>query len=245
MSKENKNIENKVTETPEVITSNEVMTPPVINTDFSKEVDKHVAKVNSEYKKAEKAFINVACEMRFLYENDNYLYSSKATPNISFEEFASENFGFKKTQSYALIGIVDRFGVRNDDGTFSIAPKYKDFGQTQLVQIACLTDKQIEENINPSMKIAAIKKIVKQLKSSDALGCAESSDIIDEETADSETGDTNGVEVVTTTDRNNTQAIMSFDSYDEFVASLEGIQVAVAKVFKGNPNYKVTINYEW
>lgn len=244
MSKENKNIENKLIETPEVINNNEVMTPPVINTDFSKEVDKHVAKVNSEYKKAEKAFINVACEMRFLYENDNYLFSSKANPNMSFEEFASENFGFKKTQSYALIGIVDRFGVRNDDGTFSIAPKYKDFGQTQLVQIASLTDKQIEENIKPSMKIADIKKIVKQLKSNDALGCAES-DTIEVETVESETEDTNGVEVVTTTDRNNTQAIMSFDSYDEFVASLEGIQVAVAKVFKGNPNYKVTINYEW
>lgn len=245
MSKENKNIENKVTETPEAITSNEVMTPPVINTDFSKEVDKHVAKVNSEYKKAEKAFINVACEMRFLYENDNYLFSSKANPNMSFEEFASENFGFKKTQSYALIGIVDRFGVRNEDGTFSIAPKYKGFGQTQLVQIASLTDKQIEENIKPSMKIADIKKIVKQLKSNDALGCSESSDTIDTDTTGIETEDANGVEVVTTTDRNNTQAIMSFDSYDEFVASLEGIQVAVAKVFKGNPNYKVTINYEW
>lgn len=244
MKKDNNIVENKVTEKHEVVDANEVMSAPVVNPDFSKEVDKHVAKVNSEYKKAEKAFINVACEMRFLYENDNYLFSSKANPTMSFEEFASENFGFKKTQSYALIGIVDRFGIRNDDGTFSIAPKFKEFGQTQLVQIASLTDKQIEENIKPSMKIADIKKIVKQLKSNDALGCAESSDIVDAETGENDT-DTDNNDIVTTTYGSNTQAIMSFDSYDEFIASLEGIQIAVAKVFKGNPNYKVTINYEW
>lgn len=249
MSKEIKYNDNKATENNSIATNNEkaeIMNAPVITPEFCKEVDKHVAKVNSEYKKAEKAFINVACEMRFLYENDNYLYSSKvSSPSQSFEDFAQENFGFKKTQSYALVHIVDRFGIQNEDGTFAIAPKYKDFGQTQLVQIAKLTDEQIEQNIKPSMKIAEIKKIVKQLTKSDALGCAESSDTDTDTETEQDTTPDDTPEVVTTTAKDNTQAIMSFKSYDEFLANLDDIQTAVAKIFKANPNYRVTVNYEW
>ena len=245
---ENKINENTVFETAEQIQDAINAPVPTVSAEEIASMDKHVVKVNSEYRKAEKAFINVACEMRYLQDNDNYLIASSCpVGRPSFDEFAQEVFGFKKTQTYALTGIVNRFGIKNEDGTFSIVDKYKSFGQTQLVQIAKLTDEQISEYIKPSMTISDIKKIVKKLTKDDALGIAENTDTVDtelEEQEEESTTASNGADVVTSTG-SNTQAIMSFNNYDDFVASLDEVQQNISRIFKVNPKYKITINYEW
>lgn len=251
-----KEIENKMNENTVIKTAEQMQDVinapvPTVSAEEIASMDKHVTKVNSEYRKAEKAFINVACEMRYLQDNDNFLIASSCpVGRPSFDEFAQEVFGFKKTQTYALTGIVNRFGIKNEDGTFSIVDKYKSYGQTQLVQIAKLTDEQISEYIKPSMTISDIKKIVKKLTKDDVLGIAENTDTTDteqeaqEEQEEKSTIASNGADVVTSTG-SNTQAIMSFDNYNDFVASLNEVQQNIARIFKANPKYKVTINYEW
>ena len=86
-----------------------------------KEADKHAKKVTSELGKAEKAFTQVACEMAWLYEEERYKALESAS---TFEQFAMNRFGFKKTQSYGLVAMANRFGVKSEDDTYTIDEKF-------------------------------------------------------------------------------------------------------------------------
>lgn len=141
--------------------------------DEVKNIDKHAKKVTQELNKAEKAFTNVACGVRWLFEDDRYKALATAS---TFEQFLSDRYGFKKSQGYALCKLVDRFGEQDSDGNYSIKKEYVPFGQSKLMLMCPLTDEQIKDNIKPSMTVAELRKVVKGILKSDSLGISDVSE---------------------------------------------------------------------
>ena len=135
--------------------------------------DKHAKKVTQELNKAEKAFTNVACEVRWLFEDDRYKALATAS---TFEQFLSDRYGFKKSQGYALCKLVDRFGEQDSDGNYFIKKEYVPFGQSKLMLMCPLTDEQIKDNIKPTMTVAELRKVVKGILKSDSLGISDVSE---------------------------------------------------------------------
>lgn len=215
--------------------------------------DKHIDNIYRQYNKAENAFLQIACELHYLQDDNRYRYASALSNDndISFVEFSEKMFGFKKSQTYALIGIVDRFGIVNKNGTYAIADIYKEYGQTQLVNMVGLSDTQIAENIKPDMTVAEIKGVVKQITKVKSLAEKEvdisvndNEDMAGNENKPTVTTVSNGAEVVTTSSVSNTQAIMRFKTYDDFVTNLEEIKKEVKKILSVS-DYEVTLNYTW
>lgn len=248
MNNENTSIENVINEAEKKVIDEKERLKAV------QTADKHVDNIYRHYDRAENAFLQIACELHFLQDENRYKYASALGSNndISFIEFSESMFGFKKSQTYALVGLVDRFGVINKNGTYSIADNFKEYGQTQLINMTKLTDDEIRLNIEPEMSVAEIKKLVKQISKVKASVSDDEIDISTdelEESVDSEktptvTTATNGVEVVTTSTANNTQAIMSFKNYDDFINNLEEIKKEVKKILSIS-NYEITLNYTW
>lgn len=166
-----------VTETSVTVTNTEVETLKDVPFYFTEEqvrlADKHAKKVTQELNKAEKAFTNVACEVRWLFEDDRYKALATAS---TFEQFLSDRYGFKKSQGYALCKLVDRFGEQNSDGNYSIKKEYVPFGQSKLMLMCPLTDEQIKDNIKPTMTVAELRKVVKGILKSDSLGISDVSE---------------------------------------------------------------------
>lgn len=166
-----------VAETSATVTNTEVKALKDVSLFYTEEevknIDKHAKKVTQELNKAEKAFTNVACEVRWLFEDDRYKALATAS---TFEQFLSDRYGFKKSQGYALCKLVDRFGEQDSDGNYSIKKEYVPFGQSKLMLMCPLTDEQIKDNIKPTMTVAELRKVVKSILKSDSLGISDVSE---------------------------------------------------------------------
>lgn len=166
-----------VAETSVTATNTEVETLKDVPFYFTEEqvrlADKHAKKVTQELNKAEKAFTNVACEVRWLFEDDRYKALATAS---TFEQFLSDRYGFKKSQGYALCKLVDRFGEQDSDGNYSIKKEFVSFGQSKLMLMCPLTDEQIKDNIESTMTVAELRKVVKSILKSDSLGISDVSE---------------------------------------------------------------------
>lgn len=214
-----------------------------------KEADKHAKKVTSELGKAEKAFTAVACEMAWLYEDDRYKALETAS---TFEQFALNRFGFKKTQSYGLVAMVNRFGIKNEDGLYTIDEKYKKYSHTKLILMcnARLTDEEIFANIQPTMTVNEIKKVVKDLTAIEACNADSTASVVDDSatessatTAETEPDNPNVIDVPATV--HNSQALVTYDNFADFEADSENFFNLVANAFKAGKGYRVSICYEW
>lgn len=153
--------------------------------------DKHAKKVTQELNKAEKAFTNVACEVRWLFEDDHYKALATAS---TFEQFLSDRYGFKKSQGYALCKLVDRFGEQDSDGNYSIKKEYVPFGQSKLMLMCPLTDEQIKDNIKLSMTVAELRKVVKGILKSDSLGISDVSERSENQEQEEQKNDDNVID---------------------------------------------------
>ncbi|MBQ7943479.1 MAG: hypothetical protein IJ326_05385 [Lachnospiraceae bacterium] len=206
--------------------------------DEIKEADKHAKRVVSELGKAEKAFIQVACEMAWLYCGNRW---QALETNMNFEEFAKARFGFKKSQAYALVDLVNRFGDEDENGNFKIDAKYKDYSQTQLVNIMRLTNEQIAEHITPKMTVAEIKKIVKELNNREPLEIeGETADAgqTDETEQDENIIDVNAKEL-------NVNDLMTFADFETFEGESDTLFNLVNNAFKEHKACKVRVCVEW
>lgn len=97
-----------------------------------------------------------------LYEDDGF-------KNVS--EYAEKTFGFKKSLTYSLIGIGERFTVKIDKTHFGskYADETGDYTTQQLGVLSSLDDEQIDElidnrEINKDMTIRELREIVKDVK---------------------------------------------------------------------------------
>lgn len=205
--------------------------------DFVKEVHTHAKKIINEIGKAEKAFVNVACEMAWLYKNDRF---QAIEMGVSFEQFALNHFGFKKTQAYALVNLVDRFGFENEKGLFEIKEDFQKFGQTKLINMVNLTDKQIADNITPDMTVSQIQKKVKELTKIDSLGVDSGTST----TAPMESEEES--EVVEVPARcSNFESVASYATFKDFEDNLMEVLKGVDSALKNKVNARVTVNVEW
>lgn len=203
-----------------------------------KEADKHAKKVITELNKAEKAFTSVACEIRWLYESDRYKALETAS---TFEQFIEHRFGFKKSQGYNLVKLVDRFGECDDNGNYTIKKDFEKFGQSKLIAMINLSDEQITQNFNPSMSLIDIKKAVKALSKTDALGVSDSAVSVDTDTTES---DSDTIDVAVTSEKN-VQSILTYTDFKTFENDLQNVLERVNKVFKAKPDAHIVISYEW
>lgn len=228
-----------VAETSATATNTESQAVPFAFTDSDiKEADKHAKKVLSELGKAEKAFTSVACEIRWLYESDRYKALETAS---TFEQFIEHRFGFKKSQGYNLVKLVDRFGECDDNGNYAIKKDFEKFGQSKLIAMINLSDELITQNFDPSMSLIDIKKAVKALSKTDALGVSDSAVSVDTDTAES---DSDTIDVAVTSEKN-VQSILTYTDFKTFENDLQNVLERVNKVFKAKPDAHIVISYEW
>lgn len=207
--------------------------------------DKHVKKITAELNKADKAFTQVACEIKWLYVDSRY----KAVETSStFEEFVSNRFNIKKTQAYALVNLVDRFGEQDDKGNFAIKKDFIPYGQSKLSLMCGLTDEQIRDNIKPSMSVRDLRKIVKALKTDDSLENSERSENVSE--SDSDTTVENESDSVVDSVAVSEKTVMEIGSYtdfDSFVSDYPNLSDHIKEIF-GNygslGGLKIVISYE-
>ena len=230
-----------VAETSATATNTESQAVPFAFTDSDiKEADKHAKKVLSELGKAEKAFTAVACEVRWLYESDRYKALETAS---TFEQFIEHRFGFKKSQGYNLVKLVDRFGMCDENGNYTIKKEFEKFGQSKLVAMIVLTDEQIAQNFNSSMSLLDIKKGVKNLLKSDALGVSDETLVtVSEEQADEQADEPIDVDVKL---EKNVQPLLTYTDFKTFENDLQNVLERVDKVFKAKPDAHIVISYEW
>lgn len=208
-----------------------------------KNAEVHCKKVLTELGKAEKAFTSVACQVRWLYENDRYKALETAS---SFEDFIKNRFNFKKSQGYALIRIVDRFGTVDDKGEYLIKKEYSQFGQSKLMLMCNLTDEQIKNNITADMSVSELRKVVKSLTASDTLTIAltERADSMDENVLESEAGNDENVIDIEHSEKN-VQQLIAYDSALDLINDMEKFLAMLNKVYKAKPHAKITVSYEW
>lgn len=226
-----------VAETSATATDTESQVVPFAFTDSDiKEADKHAKKVLSELGKAEKAFTSVACEIRWLYESDRYKALETAS---TFEQFIEHRFGFKKSQGYNLVKLVDRFGECDENGSYTIKKDFEKFGQSKLVAMIALSDEQILQNFNPTMSLLDIKKGVKNLLNSDALGVSDEASVIALEKQADEPID------VDVKSEKNVQLLLNYTDFKTFEDDLQNVLERVSKVFKAKPDAHIVISYEW
>lgn len=213
-----------------------------------KEADKHAKKVTSELGKAEKAFTQVACEMAWLYEDERYKALESAS---SFDQFALNRFGFKKTQSYGLVAMVNRFGVKGEDGTYTIEEKYKKYSHTKLILMcnARLTDEEIFANTSPTMTVNELKKVIKNLTSIEACDGDSTATVVDEctttapaESAIDSSDDSNIIDSTATV--HDIVTLASYTCFKEFEADSANFFQLVANAFNSGKTCKVSICYE-
>ena len=213
-----------------------------------READKHAEKVTSELGKAEKAFTQVACEMAWLYEGERY---KALEPASTFEQFAMNYFGFKKTQSYGLVAMANRFGVKSEDDTYTIDEKYKKYSHTKLILMcnARLTDEEIFTKTSPTMTVNELKKAIKDLTAIEACNGDSTASVVDDSNTSASTeveeteADNNIVDVTATV--HDTQTLVTYDNFADFEADSANFFNLVANVFKTGKPYKVSICYEW
>lgn len=214
--------------------------PFAFTDDDVKQADKHAKKVLTELGKAEKAFTSVACQIKWLYESDRYKALETAS---TFEQFINNRFGLKKSQGYALIKIVDRFGQVDDKGEYSIKKEYEQFGQSKLMLMCSLTDEQIKENITPIMSVSDLRKKVKELSNADALGIFTEQETTEQ--AEPTTQTQKNVIDSTVVSETNVQTLISYENGLDFANDIENLLALVNKVYKAKPQAKITVSYEW
>lgn len=236
-----------VAETSATVTNTEVKALKDVSLFYTEEevknIDKHAKKVTQELNKAEKAFTNVACEVRWLFEDDRYKALATAS---TFEQFLSDRYGFKKSQGYALCKLVDRFGEQDSDGNYSIKKEYVPFGQSKLMLMCPLTDEQIKDNIKPTMTVAELRKVVKNILKTDSLGIPDVSERSENSEQEEQEENDNVVDSSVVSER----SVNELCSYTDFKAFEDGSMTffnLVNDVFKNANGRKVrvVISYEY
>lgn len=130
------------------------------------ELQRRVRIVKTALNSVEKSMEKVAFNLYWIYANKAY----KAMGCESITDYAFQKFDFQKTTTYSFINIVERFAVRNEDGSVgeSFDTKYKDYSSSKLSVLVNLTDEQIEESgITPDMSVRDIKKLVRKINDDD------------------------------------------------------------------------------
>lgn len=108
---------------------------------------------------AQQATLNAAFALYEIYTHG--LYRIDGYKNV--QEFADQLFGLKKSATYNLINIVERFGAKIEDGkpVLGISDKYSGYSQSQLGVMVGHTDDELAA-ITPEMSVREIKNILKK-----------------------------------------------------------------------------------
>jgi hypothetical protein len=135
----------------------EIIENDVYSPEFCKNAKKVNSAIKSELGKIEKSFIKIAVSLHWVRVSNAFMVFGY--DNIA--DYAVNELGIKKSLCYNLIGIAERFGLRDDsDNVVSIDDKYKDYSVSKLSAMASLTDDELEK-VNPDMTVKDIKKIAK------------------------------------------------------------------------------------
>lgn len=131
--------------------------------------------VNSEIKKAEKCYFQIAFKLHQIY-NQN-LFAIEGYKNIY--EFAEDKFNYARGTCNNYINIVERFGEFDESGIcIGLKSQYKDFGKSQL-QVMVSVDEMLLPNFTPDMTIRHMKDLAKSLAETPNLLAGNNSDNMD------------------------------------------------------------------
>ncbi|MCL2717159.1 MAG: hypothetical protein FWE14_00030 [Lachnospiraceae bacterium] len=163
----------------------------------------------------------------------------------SVEEIAEHNFGFKKSSTYNMINVIDRFGKRlepeadnavNQPDVIGIQDDYKGYCISQLIVMIKLTDEQIKGlGITPGMSVREIKKAVKSLES------PSTSDSDSGNNESNKTNKTKSSDNDINVDSVTLQQIISFKNLEEYEMCnyYEKVDVMIRKALKSGKEVKI------
>lgn len=92
-----------------------------------------------------------------------YVYKTYKEKYKNIVECCENEFGFKKSTTYRLLGIVEQFGEPDENGimTYSSVTRYSNYTYSQLSEMLSLTSHQ-REKITPETTISEIRSIKKK-----------------------------------------------------------------------------------
>lgn len=119
-----------------------------------------VKQIDKAYSNMEKSYLDTALALHSIYTKK--LYKIDNFKNIY--EFAEEKYNIKKTTCNGFIGICERFGLPNDNGTMiELQEKYKEYTSSQLMVMVAFPDILLEK-CDKSMSVRKLKDIFKEYK---------------------------------------------------------------------------------
>lgn len=116
-------------------------------------IDKNIGRIND-------SFFCIAC---LLHELKNCSWSNFSRYFcLDFYDFSKSRFGFGVTTTKNFLAIYDKFVIADFGEAPMLKEEYKDYGYSQLVELASVEASQLDE-FSPEMTVKEIRKKKKQL----------------------------------------------------------------------------------
>ena len=204
--------------------------------------NKFLKQIDTAYGKAEKAYLDIAIAIHFIYKKE--LYKVENFKNIY--DFVKEKYNYSRGTCNKYINICERFGVTGETGTVvGLQNKYSEYGVSKLGVMLSFPDNLLEQ-VEPSMSVRALKQLAEDYQNSlsDQRQAIESEnkkmiDTVVEESEDSAMNepDTTDVEVM-----NKSTFVCQASTMNELL----GLQVVMEDTFKDilkeHPQAKIRVN---
>lgn len=116
--------------------------------------------ITEELTKSRNASLLIANTLYKVKEENLYIEDNC----INIYEFAEKNFKIARGTCSNLINICKRFEELGENGMWTLLPQYEGFNCSQLMAMVSIKDKNLLEEIKPSMTVREIKEAWQRVK---------------------------------------------------------------------------------
>lgn len=201
------------------------------------EFSKREKRVKSSIGKIDKSFESIAFDLYWIYSKQAYRSCGYAT----ITDYSDDKFGYAKTTCYSLIGVVDRFAKRDQNGLLleEFDSRIKGYSVSKLSLMVGLTDEQIA-SLKPEMSVRAIKKFVKSLEGKAIPDLSDGNADDEEGDGDAPSGDDGNIIDMPSTEISR-QLIISCKSQDDYSTKAPKIDELIARIYRAMPDITIEI----
>ncbi len=130
-----------------------------ITPDVKKEFKRRANIIGREMNRIEESYVSIAFQLYWIREKKAY----KLTDSKNVYEYAENEFNIKKSTCGNLIGIIENFSKKDENGNAleELDERYKSFKMSQLVAMLSMSDKARIE-VTPDMSVRNINQKKKE-----------------------------------------------------------------------------------
>lgn len=121
--------------------------------------------IDAAFAGIEKNYLKIACALYEINKNRLFVYSGRCDGiPYSMTDYSFRVFGLKKSQTYAYISIIERFGNVLEDGScFRLKKEFSKYTVSKLIRLLDVPDERLQE-FNPDMTVKEIIEKKNRLK---------------------------------------------------------------------------------